>query len=202
MKYLKKKPPTTLSEIILDMIDQGLSSNIAGIFLEGYGSSYRMMRRKLLNPDFKTKTEAKAELERRLRLNFYSTFSYLRKQGFIERKRKNQKSFSWFLTPLGREKLKNLKERFKWLPRRHHEIKKEDILKIIIFDIPEKERYKRVWLRSQLLTLGFKLLQKSVWIGKNKLPEEFMTDLYNFDVFQYMHIFRIRGSDYGTLEKI
>jgi DNA-binding PadR family transcriptional regulator len=201
MKYLKKKPPTTLTEIILDMLGEGLSSDLATIFLGNYSASYKMMRRKLLNSDFKTKTEATAELERRLRFNFYSTLSYLRKQGFIEKKQRDKKGYLWHLTSLGREKLKILREKSKWLPRCHYEVKKDNVLKIIIFDIPEKERFKRVWLRRQLLVFNFRPLQKSVWIGKNKLPGEFMVDLHNFDILQYIHIFHIRKSELGALRK-
>ena len=40
----------------------------------------------------------------------------------------------------------------------------EDNLKIVIFDISEKERHKRDWIRRNLVDLGFQMLQKSVFI--------------------------------------
>ena len=69
-----------------------------------------------------------------------------------------------------------------------------------MFDIPEKEKWKRVWLREVLGLCGFKMLQRSVWAGKNKIPEEFLADLRNFNMLEYVHIFEV--SKKGTLKEI
>ncbi len=49
--------------------------------------------------------------------------------------------------------------------------KKDKIL--VIFDIPEKRRRARLWLRSQLKFWDFKMIQKSVWAGSGPLSKEF-----------------------------
>ena len=67
----------------------------------------------------------------------------------------------------------------------------DDELKIIIFDIPEKERQKRDWLRSVLKNLKFSMLQKSVWAGKIKLPKQFLEDLSKNKIIPYVDIFTI-----------
>lgn len=49
--------------------------------------------------------------------------------------------------------------------------------RIIVFDVPEKLRGKRDLLRRELISFGFKQLQKSVWAYPHHLPQEF-TDLW------------------------
>lgn len=93
------------------------------------------------------------------------------------KKRKNKKTI-WSITRKGLEKLKILKKKNRKTLINYSK-EKSDKLIIVIFDIPEKERHKRNWLRSVLVSLDFKFLQESVWIGKTKIPEEFLNDLRN-----------------------
>ena len=72
-------------------------------------------------------------------------------------------------------------------------------LKIIIFDIPEKERQKRDWLRSTIKNLGFKQLQQSVWAGNNPIPEDFIEDLGGLNLLDFVEIFSVNKK--GTIEK-
>ena len=71
--------------------------------------------------------------------------------------------------------------------------------RVVIFDIPERERKKRLWLRLELISYGYKLLQKSVWVGYRPLPEDFLRDLEDFNLKSHIHIFSIHHS--GTLEE-
>ena len=73
-------------------------------------------------------------------------------------------------------------------------------IKIITFDIPERERWKRAWLREALMFLGFSMLHKSVWVGKNKIPEQFLEDLRDMNLIKYTHILEVSAS--GTLKEI
>jgi len=45
--------------------------------------------------------------------------------------------------------------------------------------------------------LGFTMLQKSLWIGSNKIPEEFIEDLKEWKIIEYVHIFEVTKK--GTL---
>ncbi len=70
-------------------------------------------------------------------------------------------------------------------------------LRLLIFDIPEERKEDRNWLRTMLITSGFVLLQKSVWIGRRPLSEEFLKEIELRNIFSYIHIFEIKES--GTL---
>jgi len=106
------------------------------------------------------------------------------------------------LTQRGREILEKLRvQKSKSLPDNgRYKTESDDELKIIIFDIPEEERQKRDWLRSVLKNLKFSMLQKSVWVGKGKLPKEFINDLLKYKIISYVDIFTI--SKRGSLRKL
>ena len=71
---------------------------------------------------------------------------------------------------------------------------------IVVFDVPEKERRKRDWLRSVLKRLELKMVQKSVWIGKVKIPKELLDDLFNLKLLDYVEIFEVSKS--GSLRQL
>lgn len=75
---------------------------------------------------------------------------------------------------------------------------------LVIFDIPERKRIFRDWLRYQLAELEFRRLQHSVWWGMGALPEEFMNDLRQYKLLSYVHIFSVtqRGTIADFLERI
>lgn len=72
-------------------------------------------------------------------------------------------------------------------------------LKIIAFDIPEKFRRKRNWLRKTLAGFGFTMLQKSVWAGKAALLHEFIEDLDTLSLTPYIEILAVTKT--GSLKK-
>lgn len=76
----------------------------------------------------------------------------------------------------------------------------DNLLKIILFDIPEKDRHQRRWLRSVLVNLGFKMLQKSVWIGKSKIPENLLEDFKRLKLIKYIEIIAITKT--GSLKPL
>ena len=66
---------------------------------------------------------------------------------------------------------------------------------IVAFDVPEHERYKRDWLREELLVLGFEPIQKSVWFGPSPLPENFVRELGSRELLSYLKFFRAREEE-------
>ncbi len=70
-------------------------------------------------------------------------------------------------------------------------------LRIFVFDIPERKRYYRDWIRTQLVASSYKMLQKSVWLGKRPLPYEFLKDIQEKDLWQDIHLFEVKEE--GTL---
>ena len=75
----------------------------------------------------------------------------------------------------------------------------DGIMRLVIFDIPEKERKKRRALRAELISFNFSQLQKSVWAGENPLPEDFLSFLDELNLKNKVHIFSVRK--HGTLQK-
>lgn len=152
----------------------------AAIIVSPYGASRGQIEKKARELQEGT---AKADLKRKQQ-DFYNIVYQLQRQGFI----KKTKDRKLLLTILGREKYKKVQSR---LPGRRYKPQTDNSVKVVIFDIPEKERHKREWLRYQLRDLGFKMIQRSVWIGKKKLPQEFMEDIHGLKLLPYVEIFAI-----------
>jgi len=54
---------------------------------------------------------------------------------------------------------------------------RDGVWKLVIFDIPEKQKYVRVILRAKLKALQFKKWQNSIWISPFALDEEIEEEL-------------------------
>ena len=188
---------------ILEMIEEAATTAIdlvASFIGAGYGASSSKLNREFEKRHLKRESQIdklRTFLEEREKLS--KLIYKLKRDGLITIKEKRSKLF---LTPKGKERLKILKKRLgeSVLPRRTYQQLKDDKLKIVIFDIPEQERKKRDWLRTILRMLNFKMLQKSVWIGKNQIPEELIEDLNTIKIISYIEIFEISKS--GTLKQI
>jgi len=165
------------------------------IFTSPYGSSMRQIKNRIYKYyDNKEKERFIKKEEQR----FYDLVYRLKNDGLIESEIKNNRKILK-ITTLGEKILKKLKAKSLLSINKY---KKEDdySIKIIIFDIPEKEGNKRKWLRMVLTNLGFKMLQKSVWVGKVKIPQEFLNDLKIMKLVSYVEIFAV--SKAGSLKKI
>jgi len=64
---------------------------------------------------------------------------------------------------------------------------------MVLFDIPEKKRKTRNWLRLHLKLWDFEMLQQSVWLGKGPLPKEFTGRLDLLGVGKCVKIFKIES---------
>ena len=45
---------------------------------------------------------------------------------------------------------------------------------VVMFDIPEPKKAEREWLRFHLKKFGYKMIQRSVWVGPSPLPADFL----------------------------
>jgi len=109
----------------------------------------------------------------------------------------DSESKRFYLTTRGENKLLELNNLFSDCSlSRNYPVSEEGGYKIVIFDIPERLSCQRIWLRSVLTNLGFKMLQKSVWIGDNKIPKELIKDFSKLKLLDYIEIFEVvkRGS--------
>ena len=169
-------------------------------FFGHYSSKYVWQKISEMNArrsGWRPKEEIIAEQKDQELKRFYSILYSLKKQGFIRKTKNLNKKSIWMLTKKGSIKLVNLKlEKDNRFPSFEISIEK-DYLKLVIFDIPESLKSHREWLRSTLILFGFRMLQKSVWIGENKLPEDFIHTLRNMKLLGYVHILSVK--DTGTL---
>lgn len=62
---------------------------------------------------------------------------------------------------------------------------------IISFDIPEKDRFIRHWLRNQIKIFGYKMLQQSLWLGPSPLPALFLKRLEDLKIRKNVKTFKI-----------
>lgn len=120
--------------------------------------------------------------------SFRNSLHRLYNAGLIERKGLG----FWKITQKGRGVINKFLRRDGFINKLSNRNLKEESDTIFIFDIPEKEKLKRNNLRIELICLGFKLLQKSVWLGKGPLPLEFIEYLNKYDLINYIHIFTIK----------
>lgn len=160
----------------------------------GYGASmnkidYEYRKRQGI---YETKKFHKKDLEaseRRLRV----FISKMKHDGLIN---ESDKKFS--ISQKGKEKLSKLQDN---LPDRHYQKNNNHSNQIIVsFDIPEKFRRKRDWLREVLKNLGFQMIHQSVWMGKGVIPKDFIVDLENLKILKHVEIFEINKT--GSLKKI
>jgi len=199
----KNKPVKNITKgdktlTILELIKNGIEgiSLLTEAFLSaGYGASFYDIDRAF---DKALSRRAGAETTKEDKQRFYNLIYKLKEDGLITKE--GFKKIS--LTNKGKDLLKKLLFRSKRSLPSPKRYKKENINKIIVvtFDVPEKERRKRKWLTSVLTNLNFNLIQKSVWIGKTRLPEEFLSDLRNLKMLGYVEIFEITRS--GSLKQI
>jgi DNA-binding transcriptional regulator PaaX len=111
------------------------------------------------------------EMLREMRIKRYkkqavtTALSRMKKKGWIE-----GGNNEWKITKDGIRVIK-AKYRFDLLPSPF--TKSDQKKTIVAFDIPETHRREREWLRNQLKTYHYVMIQKSLWQGPGPLPEEF-----------------------------
>lgn len=119
------------------------------------------------------------------------TLSRLRKNGLI-----NYKDKEWSISQTGEEFLNTQKSKIKhFFPEQKvSKIDKTRKQMIVIFDIPEKQRKYRDWLRIELVKFGFEQIQKSVWFGPT-LPKTFLEYLEEIQTLKYLRFFKATEKD-------
>lgn len=171
-------PKSTISKLILEKLSEAGELALEGLFPKNRAEG-RMWREVLGLPtgyEFSKPT-------------FSVVLNHLRAQGFIA-KTGGSRYPVWTLTNQGKNKLKS----YGYLIR---PAKADGIPRLVAYDIPEKERKKRDWLRYELVACGYNQLQKSVWLGYSPLPEEFLQSLKDLNLKDKVHIVGIYKK--GTL---
>jgi len=167
----------------------------------GYGASYGKLSRNMRRIERqRTQENLAKQLQTRERQRYHSFIYKMKRDGLlIERKKKKMKFFA--LTATGKEKLDALRIRQQErMPKTLYTADAAKQFTIVTFDIPERERRKRDWLRGALRNLGLAMVQKSVWIGKVKIPGELVEDMKSMRILDFVEIFEI--SKTGSLQQV
>ena len=128
----------------------------------------------------------------RKKLSIHSKFYTLKKAGLI--KKRGADTFS--LTPRGQKEAFWSALDAKLVLHAPHRQKWDGYWRIIFFDIPEKKRRLRDDLRQILKTLGFKELQRSVWVTPYKIPELLNELLWEEKIKHYTRFITVKEIDY------
>jgi hypothetical protein len=134
------------------------------------------------------------------KMRFYQLMYELRRDGLIEERNDGGDHLAR-ITAKGLAWLKRKRERsLMSLPIYNTSGEKTDRVTIVSYDIPEKNKVLREWLRATLKNLGLRSMQRSVWIGRVKLPSDFLKDIVLFKIETRVEIFEI--SKAGTLRHL
>lgn len=128
--------------------------------------------------------------------SFSTILGRLRREGLVARTGA-RKNAVWALTAKGRAVLRDVKPAE---PKKIYVVPPADgMIRLVSFDIPEKMRRHRQWLRAELIACGFEPLHKSVLMGKRPLPEDLIAEFEARELTEYIHIVAIQKS--GTLTR-
>ena len=114
----------------------------------------------------------------------------LNKRGYI-----SKEDNYLFLLPKGRKYVENKKVRFTTFDSPYKEKSPKNLL--VMFDIPEIKKAEREWFRFHLRQFGYKMIQKSVWVGPSPLPEDFLDYVKEIKLRECIKTFKL-AKPYNT----
>jgi DNA-binding transcriptional regulator PaaX len=157
--------------------------NLGGEISGPLGEIFRLRGKQDLNPE--AREFWKAIEKKKAKKQFAQFINYLKKKGYI--KDANLKAGAGFLlTKAGEEKALNLK--YKLLDKKERKDRKWIM---IMYDIPEKKKRQRFFLRKKLKELGYKRLQNSIWVSPYDVFKETEKTIEEYFLSPYIKIFLI-----------
>lgn len=169
---------STLTRLILEKIGEAGEILLDSFFPAKYPEA-RLWRNILgLNSSYKFE-----------RATFASLLSKFKAQRLVEKVTKPG-GRHWRLTTQGRSYIRE--------PYQDELPRSDGRKRLVCFDIPEYDRAKRRWLRTELMACGYRPLQKSVWIGEAPLPQAFITELDVLELRDRVHILLVESG--GSLD--
>lgn len=180
---------------ILDFLEDKTTDmmDLVGAFLwAGYGASMGKIDRGFEKRNQKRRSYKINKVEKRhLEQYVYK----LKADGLLQEDSSGQIK----LSQKGKKKIKHL---------RKNRILNKDLYKqeigskviIISYDLPTPFNRERDLLRSVLRVLGFRMIHKSVWVGKVKVPKKFVIGLKNLKILRYVEILEV--TKHGSLKSI
>jgi DNA-binding transcriptional regulator PaaX len=183
-----------ISEGSNEMIDFFIAFLFSGRNTKQFNKNLRLLQRQRF---FKKNFYSDSIQENKKQARKYRLLlKQLKQDGLIAENQKNNKRIL-SLTSKGKTKLTTLRKRLIFSSPAVYSKEESNTQIVVIFDIPEKHRQKRNWFRSVLKNLGFSMIQKSVWVGKNKIPKQLIQDIDMLEMNNYIEIFQV--VKHGTL---
>ena len=197
-KKLYKKGEKTLK--ILSVVGHAglVLIDIADFFFSGAHQTTKLGANKVISKLNDRHEWWNNQIEKKRELNrLQGLLHKLYRQGLVI-KIKTKKEIKWILTEKGEKHqtdlLRSVSKACDPIPfSSKYPITKSKNDILIIFDIPEKERAKRDWLRDVLKKLGMEKLQHSVWIGKIKPPPDLIVHLHKLRMLRWVKIFSLKN---------
>ena len=156
--------------------------------LTNYPEGYRLMRMKMHRADVRSVSLRFKKIRTSSDNTLRVMLSRLKKAKLIE-----NKDGLWKITKIG---INYIPRKGGLLPSHSTPSGKTQTKNMIIaFDIPETYKHRRNWLRIELINLGFKKLQQSVWFGPSPLPEEFIHSLQDIKILPHLKFFEAKEAD-------
>ncbi len=165
---------------------------VSGFLAAGYGASMGKMEYQFSIRDQKRHTY---QIDREKKRNLQKYIYKLKSEGFLS---ENQEG-KILVSTKGKKRLESLKKN-KVLDRNEYKKEISDKVTIISYDLPVAFNKERNTLRDLLRLLGFKLIHKSVWVGKVKLPKQFILALEKLGILKFVEILEVTKN--GSLNKI
>ena len=169
MKQILQKTPTATSFVCMTLFEVG------AIMIESFLKPHYAMEIPVY--DFLGKHEKRYTKRKLQRETLRQSIRRLKKYGIVQ---SDKKRIS--LTKEGRALLKNVKNTNSILQKRW-----DWRYRLVIFDVPEKKRDFRDWLREELYLLNYTQLQKSVFIGKYPLPINLLQHIKSHGMWACVH---------------
>lgn len=151
----------------------------SSIMLEGLFVPYGQSLGRTIEKTLRVVEQCPHDFSLRSKASISGTLSRMKRRGIIERKGSKKKTI-WRITREGKKH---------FLSGVNFKLPPEDgRSRLVMFDIPERERNKRDWLRSRLLACEYSPLQRSVWVGKRPLPQELFKELKERKLISCVHV--------------
>lgn len=112
--------------------------------------------------------------------------SMLKSMGYIK-----EVNGIYFITYKGEEFLnKKGKMVFKKFDANKTDKDPKDLL--LLYDVPEDKKAHRDWLRRELVSFNYIMIQRSVWVGPSPLPKEFTEYLKSIGLKESIKTFKLQ----------
>ncbi len=178
--------------VVLELLakrEAGSYDRLETLFVAEYEATYRR----------EAKEHGRDAAIKKMRARYHNFLYKLKRDGLIV-PWKHAGTSRFAISEKGRSRLVQLRGRRPFPDRKKYLKESGAGLAIVTFDIPERDRKKRDWLRGVLRYLGFTMIQRSVWVGKTRLPIALLRDLQNLKLMDHVEAFQV--SKIGNLKKL